>query len=327
MLRSMSSAISGLKNHQIYMDVVGQNIANVNTVGYKSSRVNFKEALAQTYKVGSAPVIGGVGGTNPSQVGLGVNLGGIDTIMTQGPMTSTGKTTDLAIQGEGMFMLGTSFTGTAGAADQNWTPAYFTRDGAFAKDEQGYLVDPVSGEYVLGAKLGTFTTQAQVAALASGAGPYTDTAGNAVDVNGFRLDASGNLMLDRIKIDPSWGWANFSISSTGAVTGVKSDGTTDVDPMRRPQVALGTFNNPEGLVRAGGNLYREGLNSGTATRSVPGDTTTGAGSLMSGTLEASNVDLAEQFSRMIMAERGFQANSRIITASDEMLQDLVNMKR
>ena len=293
MLRSMSSAISGLENHQIYMDVVGQNIANVNTVGYKSSRVNFKEALAQTYSVGSAPVAGGVGGTNPVQVGLGVNLGGIDTIMTQGPMTTTGKTTDLAIKGQGFFMLSSAYDATTGVA----TPAYYTRDGAFALDQDGYLVDPVSGNYVLGA---------------AGA-PADPAAGYAANE------------IQRVRIDPTWGWANFSISSDGTLTGVKADGTTDLT--NHPRVLLAKFNNPEGLVRAGGNLYQQGLNSGAPAIAAPGDNTKGMGTLMSGTLEESNVDLAEQFSRMIMAERGFQANSRIITASDEMLQDLVNMKR
>ncbi|MGE5620273.1 MAG: flagellar hook-basal body complex protein [Sphingomonadaceae bacterium] len=280
MLRSMSSAISGLRNHQTYMDVVGHNIANVNTVGFKASRINFKEALAQTYRVGSEPVPNGMGGTNPAQVGLGVTLGGIDTIMTQGPMTPTGKTTDLAIQGEGFFMLGTPDAGG------NVVPAYFTRDGAFSRDEAGYLVDPVSGQYLLGG---------------DPAAP------------------------DRILIDPAWGWANFAISSDGTITGVLADGTTDT--VNRPQILLAKFNNPEGLLRAGGSLFQEGLNSGDPIIGAPGDNTIGMGTLMSGTLEGSNVELAEQFTRMIMAERGFQANSRIITASDEMLQDLVNMKR
>lgn len=293
MLRSMSSAISGLRNHQTYMDVVGHNIANVNTVGYKASRINFKEALAQTYSVGSAPVANGIGGTNPIQVGLGVVMGGVDTIMTQGPMTTTGKTTDLAIQGQGFFMLGT----TLDAATGGYAPAYFTRDGAFALDKDGYLVDPVSGNYVLGA--------------------VGDPADPAIGYTAAEVQ--------RVRIDPAWGWASFSISNDGKITGVKADGTTDAT--NRPRILLAGFSNPEGLVRAGGNLFRAGLNSGNPTIASPGDNTKGLGSLMSGTLEASNVDLAEQFSRMIMAERGFQANSRIITASDEMLQDLVNMKR
>ncbi len=349
MLRSMSSAISGLRNHQTYMDVVGHNIANVNTVGYKASRINFKEALAQTYKVGSSPVAGGIGGTNPIQVGLGVVMGGVDTIMTQGSMTTTGKTTDLAIQGQGFFMLGTAETAdsahTGGASSPNATddvatPSYFTRDGAFALDSSGYLVDPVSGNYVLGAKIGYFdSTVTGPSTSAAGAADFDgDSVVDYVDADGHWVDSDGNRLtsgtastgeytydVGKVQIDPSWGWANFSISNDGKITGVKADGTTDT--AHHPRVLVARFNNPEGLVRAGGNLFQAGLNSGDPIVAPPGDNHEGMGTLMSGTLEASNVDLAEQFSRMIMAERGFQANTRIITASDEMLQDLISMKR
>ncbi len=304
MLRSMSSAISGLKNHQIAMDVVGHNIANVNTVGFKSSRTNFKEALAQNYKVGSGPGTA-IGGTNPTQVGLGVNLGSIDTIMNQGSMLTTGKTTDLAIQGQGFFTLG-EYDSTSGAA----TAGYYTRDGAFALDSAGYLVDPVSGYYVLGYLLNPLGTV--------GTDDYRDPEDPAT--------TSGTAILGRIKIDPgAQGWASYNIGSDGKITGVLSDGTMDDD--YRPQVVLSRFANPEGLLRGqvGSNVFQTGANSGAPTVGVP--SASGMGSIMSSTLENSNVDLAEQFSRMIMAERGFQANSRIITASDEMLQDLVNMKR
>lgn len=275
----MSSAISGLRTHQEYMDVVANNIANVNTVGYKSTRVNFKDAISQTMTGGSGPTTT-AGGTNPVQVGLGVTLGGIDNIMTQGSVTSTGKNTDLMIQGDGMFMLGTGDP-TAGTVT---APAYFTRDGQFSEDSSGYLVDSVSGYYV--------------------------------------MDAAGTAP---IRIDPAFGWATFTIAPDGKLTGVQADGTTDIT--NHPQIGLAKFANPEGLMKTGGNLYQASANSGTAIPAAPGDLTNGLGTLVPGALEASNVDLAEQFSRMIMAQRGFQANSRAITASDEMLQELVNMKR
>lgn len=268
----MASAISGIRNHQIYMDVVANNIANINTAGYKTSRVNFKEALLQTGKAGSEPTVS-IGGTNPVQVGLGLTLGGIDTIMGQGSLVSTGKNTDLAIQGEGFFVL---FNGSSNL---------YTRDGAFGLDKDGYLVERVSGFYVMSAA----ATPA------------------------------------KIRIDPAWGWATFSIAPDGKITGTKADGSTDATNI--PQIGLAKFSNPEGLVKAGGNLFQSGPNSGTPAYGAPGSLAIGMGQLVTGALEASNVDLAEQFSRMIMAERGFQANSRIITASDEMLQDLVNIKR
>ena len=281
MLRSMASAITGLKDHQLYMDVVGNNIANVNTVGYKSSRINFKDAMSQTFGIGSAPMAGAAGdpslqgGTNPVQLGLGVTVGAIDNVMVQGALTTTGKNTDLAIQGEGFFVL------------QGASGTFYSRDGAFGLDKDGYLVDPVSGNYVMGA------------------------------------DPAGGGGLARICIDPSWNWSSFSISSDGTIVGVTKDGA--IDTTNQPKIVLAKFNNPEGLLRAGGNMWKEGPNSGTADTGSP--LTGGRGALMSGALEASNVDLAEQFSRMILAERGFQANSRVITTSDEMLQDLVNIKR
>ncbi len=272
MLRSMTSAISGMRNHQVAMDVVASNIANVNTTGYKSSRMSFKEALYQSYSKGSAPGAD-TGGINPTQVGLGVNLGGVANIMTQGTAISTGKNSDVMVQGEGFFVLGTMTGGTV-------TPAYYTRDGAFSVDSQGYLVEPTTGLYV---------------ADATGAAP--------------------------IQIQPTW--ASFSIGADGVVTGVLSDGT--IDTTNRPRIGLAKFANPEGLVRAGGSLYQAGSNSGTAVYDAPG--VNGRGTLVGGALEASNVDLAEQFSRMIMAQRGFQANARLISTSDEMLMELNNLKR
>lgn len=315
MLRSMSSAISGLRNHQTYMDVVGHNISNVNTVGFKASRVNFKEALAQTSSTGSAPVTDGAtppnylaGGTNPVQVGLGVVLGGIDSIMTQGPIIPTGKNTDLAIQGDGFFVLGNTYDSVNFVA----SPAYYSRGGAFALDRDGYLVDPVSGQYVLGVR---FERDAN--------GPTTPLTRDVV---------GGSARLDRIRIDPAWGWSTFSIGADGKITGVLSDGSTDTTVAHTLQLALAKFSNPDGLLRAEYGLFRSGPNSGTPLYGPPNNVdpasgATGVGMLMAGALENSNVDLAEQFSRMIMAERGFQANSRIISASDEMLMDLVNMKR
>lgn len=281
----MSAAISGLRNHQVYMDVVANNIANVNTTGFKSGRVNFKDAIAQTSSTGSAAT-SSTGGMNPIQVGLGMNVGGVDTMLTQGSLISTGKNTDLAIQGEGLFMLGKGDPTVAAGL----TAAFFTRDGGFSLDKDGFLVDRTSGYYVL------------------------DSLGTSAIRVGKSLDGL-----------TSWNWATFSIGPDGKLTGVLADGSTDA--VNHPQLGLAKFANPEGLLKGGGNTYQEGANSGTAVPAAPGNLAAGLGLLVPGSLEASNVDLAEQFSRMIMAQRGFQANSRAITASDEMLQDLVNIKR
>src|SRR5437868_10589563 len=137
MMRSMFAAISGLKNHQTFMDVVGNNIANVNTTGFKQSRVTFQDILSQTVRGASGPQLGR-GGVNPEQVGLGVLISGIDTIQTQGTLQSTGKLTDMAIQGDGYFVMSDG--------KQN----FFSRDGAFDLGIDGTLVNPASGLRVMG---------------------------------------------------------------------------------------------------------------------------------------------------------------------------------
>lgn len=152
MLRSLYASISGLRNHQTRMDIIGNNIANVNTVGYKSSRVTFEESLAQMLQGASRGVDGG-GGTNPMQVGLGMNLGSVDSRMTQGNLESTGLITDLSIEGKAYFAV----------SDGNGT--YFTRNGAFQFDSEGQMVLPTNG-MVLQGKIadsnGEFTTQSLI---------------------------------------------------------------------------------------------------------------------------------------------------------------------
>ncbi len=137
MMRSMFSAISGLRNHQTFMDVVGNNIANVNTTGFKQSRVTFQDILSQTVRGASSPQ-GGRGGVNPAQVGLGMLLSGIDTIQTQGTLQSTGKLTDMAIQGDGYFVM------------SDGTNQFYSRDGSFDLATDGTLVNPASGLKVMG---------------------------------------------------------------------------------------------------------------------------------------------------------------------------------
>ncbi|MHB8757133.1 MAG: flagellar hook-basal body complex protein, partial [Bacillota bacterium] len=137
MMRSMYAGVSGLRNHQIRMDVIGNNIANVNTVGFKAGRVNFQEIFNQTIRGASSPT-GSRGGTNPQQVGLGMGLSSIDTLQTQGNLQTTGKMTDLAIQGNGFFVLN---------ADGNLA---YTRDGAFDLDANGNLINPSNGMKVQG---------------------------------------------------------------------------------------------------------------------------------------------------------------------------------
>ncbi len=139
MMRSMYAGVTGLRNHQVRMDAIGNNIANVNTVGYKASRVTFQDALNQTMRGASAPSPDGSrGGINPMQIGLGMNVASIDVLHSQGNLQNTGQITDLALQGDGFFILSDG--------SQN----YYTRAGNFIKEKDGRIVNSSNGLMVRG---------------------------------------------------------------------------------------------------------------------------------------------------------------------------------
>jgi len=270
MLRSMYSGISGMKNFQTKLDVIGNNIANVNTFGFKKGRVTFKDMMSQTISGATGPGEGGAsGGMNPKQVGLGAQLTVIDTIDTQGSLQTTGRVLDVGIQGDGFLAVkrGDSF--------------FYTRAGNLYLDSGGYLVNG-SGDFILDSDKAT------------------------IQINGGEVDKVTSM----------------SISADGQINFlVEGKDTPDV----AGTIAIARFNNNAGLEKSGENLFSSTVNSGEPTYLTPG--TSGAGKLVSGTLEMSNVDLSEEFTEMIVAQRGFQANTRIITTSDEILQELVNLKR
>ncbi len=137
MMRSLYAGVSGLQNHQTRMDVIGNNIANVNTTGFKRGRVDFQDMISQQLS-GAAKPTTEVGGVNPKEVGLGMTVAAIDTIFTQGNLQSTGVATDVAIQGNGFFL------------EKNGEKSYYTRAGAFGLDNQGTLVNPANGYRVQG---------------------------------------------------------------------------------------------------------------------------------------------------------------------------------
>lgn len=408
MMRSLFAGVSGLRNHQTRMDVIGNNVANVNTIGFKSSRVNFQEVFSQTLRGASSPRAN-VGGTNPQQVGLGMTLATIDTLMTDGNLQYTGKMTDLAVNGNGFFIL------------DNSGQLVYTRAGNFSTDAVGYLVNPANGLRVQGwmAKPdGTFGVKDEgtlvdvripvgetIAAQATSRVAYaqnldsraavgfarttsvevydsqgkafsvqitftktadnnwdwaasTTTAGGTVTGNGtITFGATGNITagaagtftlnsatagLTTINLDlsritqyaaentiqaserdgyPMGALDTFTIDPTGTVTGVYTNGLTKAIA----QVALASFSNPAGLLKGGESTFLESNNSGL--RQIGEAGTGGRGDIAPSNLEMSNVDLSSEFTNMIITQRGFQANSRTITASDEMLQELVNLKR
>lgn len=455
MMRSMFSGVSGLKVHQTRMDVIGNNVANVNTVGFKSGRVTFHEVFNQTLRGASAPDTStGRGGINPMQIGLGLGLASIDTIMTRGNPERTDNPTDLSIEGDGFFIVRSSI----------FDAPKFTRAGNFTLDKLGFL--NLNGMNVQGwmdydIETGEFNTEGDLVSinlyeggpiqnkriippkvtdkaafsgnLNSRALSFNDYNASASEENQISLDtledakkamevlekeqrgsthrmpvtvydklgnahelklnfvkqevidegdsvkttwfvffdgpdfthgtitfdAEGKLDgitgLDKIIVTPQSGGTdsfevelnfdgltgysdnnsvkptdvngyptgslvNFSIGSDGIITGIYSNG--EKQPLG--MIALASFDNPAGLQKLGENLFLDTPNSGSFVKRKPG---AGVGLLNPGTLEMSNVDLSREFTDMIITQRGFQANSRIITTSDEMLQELVNIKR
>lgn len=440
MMRSLFAGVSGLQNHQTRMDVVGNNIANVNTYGFKRGRVTFQDMISQSLS-GAAKPREDRGGINPQQVGLGMMVASIDTIQNQGALQVTGVNTDLAIQGQGFFI------------EKRGDNSFYSRNGAFTLDKDGYMVNPANGYKVQG-WMGTMnetgesvintssqiedvivpvngkdparatenttffcnlkktddTHQADIKVYdAAGIprqlrttfnrtgvnqwnmtvempeateGSVSVSAGDPVvggGVNTFQLtfnDAGSlisvsdgtntqtegtlrpnvtftypgtegevtqtiNLTLGQVGLydgitqfeSPSTTKAieqdgytmgmleGFSIDDNGQITGVFTNGNRKT----LAQVALAKFANPGGLEKAGDTLFTVSNNSGAAN--IGPASAEGRGSLKAGTLEMSNVDLSEQFTDMIITQRGFQSNARTITTADQMLQEVIALKR
>lgn len=277
MLRSLYSGVSGMRGFQTKLDVIGNNIANVNTVGFKAGRVMFKDILSQTVSGVTAPT-DERGGVNSKQIGLGVTVGAIDTLHTPGSAMTTNVVTDLRIDGDGFFML-------RGTADQ--AQPFLSRAGNFTLDSNRRLVN-ADGLFVSDSEGATIQLEDTVTA--------------------------------------------FSISQSGELITVGEDGAATPSGIFIGVVKVA---NPSGLEKIGGNLYRVTPNAmppgaqelPTGEEAQANNAATGTGAIISGQLEMSNVDLTSEFTEMIIAQRGFQSNSRIITTSDEVLQEVVNLKR
>ncbi len=417
MMRALFAGVSGLRNHQTKMDVIGNNIANVNTTAFKSSRVTFKEAFVQLLQGASRPP-GNSGGINPIQIGTGMNVGSIDQLFTQGSLETTGQALDLAIQGDALFMLSDGLKNV------------YTRAGNFQLDAQGHMISPSSGFIVQGINAdawGNFSSasavgdvqlrlgdkapaQATTSVTLSGnlnasdangatkvmgttvydstgtphqltltftktatgtwdwtatcpdapvtpAGNGTATFSNTGSLSSFTYPGGGT----GITMTPTGGGAPFTVSinpgsingidglasftnpsnaiisgqdgyqagslqsisvdTKGVVSGYFTNGVT----RSLAQISLAQFTNPSGLLRSGDNTYLESANSGGAVIGFAGGTI--ASTITPGALEGSNVDISQEFTEMIIAQRGFQANSKVITTADEMLSDLVNLRR
>lgn len=346
MLRSMYSGISGMKVNQTKLDVTGNNIANVGTTGFKSSRVRFQDMLSQNVSEALGPGRN-TGGVNGRQVGLGVQVAGIDTVVSQGMMQPTSRNLDVAVDGTGYLLvakgpvpitnIGTTGSTTAGIVldtnhnitTANLTPSY-TRDGALTLDNEGNLLTS-DGYRVMGYALAT-------SAGGTGSIVYGGTVAaptvtmNFVDGESTTLQPQSPTNLVPLRIPESVGGKrilSFSIEKDGVINAVLDDGTVGA----LGQIAMASFKNPEGLKKLGKNLYTNTPNSGEAViRSGKGisgtdDNSKGYGDMLQGMLEMSNVDLSEQFTDMIVTTRAFQAAGKMITTGDEILQEIINLKR
>ena len=315
MIKSMFSGVSGLRAHQSKMDVIGNNIANVNTFGYKAGRATFKESIYQTVS-GSSDGTDTFGGKNPSQIGYGSQIGSIDLMFSSGSYAPTDSPTDCMIDGNGFFLVGTKdLAGTDGLIDtgqdgdgSDLNMLTLTRVGDFRFDGDGYLVDSNSN-VVYG-----FVPEDVIT------NPIVSTGADAV-LSPIRIpDKDGSMEPDtgkeRMNIN------SIRIDDKGNVIGINAE---DNKPITIAKIGVANVANPNALEKSQGPYYKIVSNAGNAVAFGAGDG--GTGMLMSNGLEMANVDLAKEFSEMITTQRGFQANTRIITVSDEMLQELISMKR
>ncbi len=311
MVKSMFAAIAGLRTHQSKMDVISNNIANVNTWGYKSRSANFQDALYQNVvnSTGGNEAENGTGGVNASQLGYGVNLGSISTNYTQGGRAYTGSASNFMVNGTGFFIVGPMVAGGVGSDALSGSALQLSRVGILTLDDNGYLVDD-QGNYVYG-----FNQTA-------------DTTDEPTDMETDKLQAlqvPWKIAPDATATPPVEGeryqLSQIKIGLDGVITGVTVDTS---ETIVIGQVALASVENTAGLEQSAGYLYEIGGNAGQVVALAPGGS---LGQILSGYLEQSNVDLATDMADMITTQRGYQANSKIITVTDEMLEVLVNMKR
>jgi flagellar hook protein FlgE len=254
-MAGFSAALSGLSANAQYLSVIGNNLANINTVGFKSSTMTFADLVSQT--------VGGTS-TNPAQIGLGTSVGSISAIFSQGSIEASREATNVAIQGNGFFVL----------APPTGVGTSYTRAGNFSLNSTGELVTP----------------------------------------DGYKVQkvGGGNITIGAVD--------SVSIAADGTVTTTTAGVATVAG-----QIILATFPNDKGLTKAGVNRFTVTAASGAATTGAPG--AAGRGSLIGNALETSTVDIAQEFTQMILAQRGYQANSKTITAVDEILVETLNLKR
>jgi len=256
---SLYSAATGMEAQQLNLNTIANNLANVNTPGFKRSKIEFQDLLYQ--KPRSSGTDSGGGNIVPTgiEVGNGARVAATSKVFTQGQLTQSGEKLDLAIQGDGFFEV-QRVDGTIG----------YTRDGSFKLNAQGQVV----------------------------------TSDGLPLLSGFQSIPVG---------------AAVSIAENGQVTTQTASGTQTF------RLTMTRFANPSGLRSMGGNIYEETAASGPPENGSPGEN--GYGTIMQGYIESSNVNIVEEMVNLITAQRAYEINSKSIQTSDEMLQNVANMKR
>ena len=314
MIKAMYSGVSGMKANQTKLDVIGNNVANAGTTSFKKSSARITDSFYQTVLYASAPTAA-LGGTNLGQVGVGSKISSINKDMVQGNVQPTNRPSDLMIDGDGYLPVVRQGT------------VMYTRDGALKNIKGGRLVN--GDGYMLQGMIYD--------------GEYKADTGEFVK----KGDAKGKepIVIPLQSISPKDGTVQnvleYNISKDGTVEFLLSDGQrtqfvydipdgakvgdtpAGIDKLKGTiqKVQIYAFQNPAGLDADGGNLFKPSANSGDPQ--IAGAT----GTIIQGAIEASNVDIAEEFTEMIIASRSFQANSKIISTSDEILQEIINLKR
>ncbi|MFD0824998.1 flagellar hook-basal body complex protein [Neobacillus sp. M.A.Huq-85] len=304
MLKSLYSGVSGMKGFQTKLDVIGNNVANVNTVGFKKGRVMFQDIINQNIAGATAPTTQS-GGVNPKQVGLGTKVGSIDTIHTPGSPMTTGVGTDLAIDGDAFFVVKDGVNG----------PSYLTKAGNFNRDANGDLVNS-NGYLVSGVKV-KINAGAPPTRTITQVPRINITKDDKTDLNftSYSIDSNGYINV----VDEKGNSGKLAYDGTDYY--LNNTATTDDNV----SIATSVVPNPGGLQKVGNTMFAITGNSGNGTPDAIQYNK--GGTINSGILEMSNVDLTDEFTEMIVAQRGFQANARTITTSDSILEELINLKR
>ena len=326
LIGSLTSGVSALISFEKGMEVIGNNIANVNTTGFKTTRMQYADAFSNILQTSTPPPISGTGSNTPAkQIGTGVQIDSISSDFAQGTLTTTGAKSDIGIAGDGFFRV----------RDSGNSLEYATRAGNFRLDQTGYLVTS-DGFRVQGLYDGSATYDATVV---GGVLTYTQTATPPSSLGDIKIDfnigigsgltnSTGGVYTDAQVAAAAPRMQAFSVDNQGNIIVSLTNG----EIVTRGNIFIQDYRDPNALIREGKNLFSNLAAAGpigglglSAANNTPG--VGGLGKLEIGTLELSNVDLSSEFANLIVTQRSFQAGSRIITVSYTMLEEIINLKR